>query len=176
MTAKAIYWLDELDQASNELVGKKCANLGEMTRLGLKVPPGFAVSVDAYEQYMRRTDLGPRIADYFAEQGTDLRNDLGKQLDASKAVQAMFADTPMPADLYEEIAAHYRIMCGNKGDEDLAVTVRSSGAISMPGQMETYLNVMGQQDVVSKIIAVWASSFNNRAIAFRRLIDACLES
>jgi pyruvate,water dikinase len=167
MKRKSIYWLDELNQACSDLVGKKCANLGEMTGLGMKVPPGFAVSVDAYEQYMQRTGLGKRIADYFAEQGTNLGKDLAKQMEASKAVQAMFRNTPMPADLDKEIAAHYRTLCENSGADDLAVAVRSSGAISMPGQMETYLNVTGGQDVVRKIIAVWASSFNNRAIAFR---------
>ena len=164
---KSIYWLEELNQALNDRVGKKCANLGEMTNLGLKVPPGFAVSLDAYEQYMQRTGLGDRIADYFGEQGTGLRKDLAKQMEASNAIQEMFENTPMPADLDEEIAAHYRTLCENSGNEDLAVAVRSSGVISMPGQMETYLNVTGGQDVVRKIIAVWASSFNNRAIAFR---------
>ena len=167
MKHKSIYWLDELNQTLNDLVGKKCANLGEMTGLGLKVPPGFAVSVVAYEQYMQRTGLGERIADYFAEQGTSLANDLAMQMEASKAVQEMFRNTPMPADLDKEITEHYRTLCENSGHEDLAVAVRSSGAISMPGQMETYLNVTGGQDVVRKIIAVWASSFNNRAIAFR---------
>lgn len=167
MKRKPFYWLDELNQAFSDLVGKKCANLGEMTGLGLKVPPGFAVSIDAYEQYMQRTDLGERVADYFAEQGTSLDKDLAKQMEASKAVQEMFRNTPMPADLDKEIAAYYQTLCEKSGNEDLAVAVRSSGAISMPGQMETYLNVTGAQDVVRKIIAVWASSFNNRAIAFR---------
>lgn len=167
MKRKSIYWLDELNQAFNDRVGKKCANLGEMIGLGLNVPPGFAVSIDAYKRYMESTGLGDRIADYFAEQGAGLGKDLNRQMEASKAVQEMFGDTPMPADLSEEIAAHYRTLCQSNGNEDLAVAVRSSGTISMPGQMETYLNVTGGQDVVSKIIAVWTSSFNNRAIAFR---------
>ncbi len=167
MTGKPIYLLDELNQAFNDRVGKKCANLGELTGLGLNVPPGFAVSIDAYERYMKSTGLGERIVNYFAEQGAGLDKDLARQMEVSKAVREMFGNTLMPADLDEEITAHYRTLCENSGVEDLAVAVRSSGTISMPGQMETYLNVTGGQDVVRKIIAVWASSFNNRAIAFR---------
>jgi len=166
MERKSIYWLEELNQASNDLVGKKCANLGEMTSLGLNVPPGFAVSVDAYEKYMQDTSLGEKIATYFAEH-TDLDKDLGKQMEAATVIQEMFRSTPMPAELEEEISACYRTLCEESGNEQLAVAVRSSGAVSMPGQMETYLNVSGAEDVVNKIIAVWASSFNNRAIAFR---------
>ncbi len=103
---KSIYWLDELDQTYSDLVGKKCANLGEMTSLGLNVPPGFAVSVDAYERYMKGTGLGKKIADYFAEQGTDLDKNLGKQMEAAKVVQQMFRSTPMPTDC-EAPASHY---------------------------------------------------------------------
>lgn len=167
MKRKLIYRLDELNQTFNDRVGKKCANLGEMTGLGLNVPPGFAVSIDAYKRYMKKTGLGDRIADYFVKQGADLGKDLARQMEVSKAVREMFGNTPMPVDLDEEITAHYRNLCKNSGNEDLAVAVRSSGTISMPGQMETYLNVTGGQDVVRKIIAVWTSSFNNRAIAYR---------
>jgi pyruvate, water dikinase len=166
ITRKSFYWLDELNQAYSDLVGKKCANLGELTSLDLNVPPGFAVSVDAYEKYMQDTGLGEKIAGYFAGH-TDLDKDLGKQMEAAKVVQEMFRSTPMPADMDEEISNYYRALCEKSDDENLAVAVRSSGAISMPGQMETYLNVSGGQDVVARIIAVWASSFNNRAIAFR---------
>jgi pyruvate, water dikinase len=166
ITRKSFYWLNELDQTYVDLVGKKCANLGELTSLDLNVPPGFAVSVDAYEKYMQDTGLGEKIADYFASH-SDLDKDLGKQIEVAKVVQKMFKSTPMPADMDKEISNYYRILCEKSADENLAVAVRSSGAISMPGQMETYLNVCGAQDVVAKIIAVWASSFNNRAIAFR---------
>ena len=163
---KSIYWLDELDQTYTDVVGKKCANLGEMTSLDLNVPPGFAVSVDAYEKYMQDTGLGEKITKYFAEH-KNLDKDLRKQMEVAEVVQEMFKSTPMPADMDEEINNYYRTLCEKGGGEDLAVAVRSSGAISMPGQMETYLNVTGSKNVVARIIAVWASSFNNRAIAFR---------
>ncbi len=55
--AKEIYWLDELSKEHNEIVGKKCANLGELTKIGLRVPSGFALSVKAYEHFMEATGL-----------------------------------------------------------------------------------------------------------------------
>ena len=54
VAGKWIYWLDEVTKDHNDLVGKKCANLGEMTRAGFKVPCGFALSLEAYDRFMRR--------------------------------------------------------------------------------------------------------------------------
>ena len=52
MAEKWIYWFDELRTTDNDMVGKKCANLGEMVYMGMRVPPGFALAVDGYEQFM----------------------------------------------------------------------------------------------------------------------------
>ena len=57
MEVKEIYWLKELSKEHNDLVGKKCANLGELVKLGLKVPYGFALSTMAYEHFMTATGL-----------------------------------------------------------------------------------------------------------------------
>ena len=66
-----------------------------------------------------------------------------------------------------ELQRNYETLCNKVGIPDLAVAVRSSGAISMPGQMETYLNVRGKNEVETKVTQVWASAFTARAIAFR---------
>ena len=58
MAEQWIYWFEELGSEHNNLVGKKCANLGELAKLGLRVPPGFAVSVDGYEKFMTKTGSG----------------------------------------------------------------------------------------------------------------------
>ena len=55
MSKEWVRWFDDLDQECNDLVGKKCANLGEMTRIGLRVPPGFALSLEAYKAFMSAT-------------------------------------------------------------------------------------------------------------------------
>lgn len=168
MTAKKwIYALNELGQQHYELVGKKCANLGEMAKLGMRVPPGFAISIDGFEKYMRMTGLGKRIEAYFASHGEDLKKSIQRQMDASQAAKHMMAETPLPESISEEIERNYESLCSRFGDPKMPVAVRSSGAVSMPGQMETYLYVRGGNEVTQKVREVWESTFNTRAIAFR---------
>jgi pyruvate, water dikinase len=167
MARKWIYALEELGQEHLDLVGKKCANLGEMTKLGMRVPPGFAISVDGFEEYMRATGLGARIEAYFASQGADLKKSIQRQMDASRVAKEMIAETPLPASIADEIERNYEALCVRCDAPDLAVAVRSSGSVSMPGQMETYLHVRGGSEVTRRVLEVWESTFNTRAIAFR---------
>ncbi|CAG4883274.1 conserved protein of unknown function [Georgfuchsia toluolica] len=167
MTKKWIYALEEVGQEHLNLVGRKCANLGEMTKLGMRVPPGFAISVDGFENYMRVTGLGRRIETYFASLGEDLKKSVQKQMDASRAAKDMIAETPLPAGIAEQIVSNYEALCARCGEADLPVAVRSSGSVSMPGQMETYLHVRGSSEVMRRVLEVWESTFNTRAIAFR---------
>jgi pyruvate,water dikinase len=167
MPEPCIYWLHELGREHDQLVGKKCASLGEMTRLGMQVPPGFAIGVDAYRRYMDLTGLSGRIADHFAALGDDLKRSFSKQIEASCAAQEMIRSAPMPAEIGEEIARSYEVLCERCRTPDVPVAVRSSGAVSMPGQMETYLDVRGSAEVERRVVQVWESAFNTRAIAFR---------
>ena len=62
MSEKWIYWLKELGTNDNNIVGKKCANLGELTQAGFNVPPGYALSVEAYKRFMTRDGgYGPSV-------------------------------------------------------------------------------------------------------------------
>ncbi|MBI5445569.1 MAG: PEP/pyruvate-binding domain-containing protein, partial [Deltaproteobacteria bacterium] len=167
MLDKWIHWLEELGRQDNDLVGKKCANLGEMTKIGMRVPPGFAISVFGYQRYMERTGLGAKIERYFSELGPELRHSVSKQMEASRAAKELIASTPIPPDMAEEITRCYDELCTRCGLDDVPVAVRSSGAVSMPGQMETYLHVRGASKVIEKLREVWESTFNTRAIAFR---------
>lgn len=167
MADKWIYWLEELEKDHFELVGKKCANLGEMTRLGMRVPPGFAVSVDGYQRYMETTGLGERIKAIFAARGDSLHHNVAMQMEVSHLSRELIANTPMPEEMAREVRENYAWLCSKCGIDDLPVAVRSSGAVSMPGQMETYLNVCGADDVVRHVVEVWESTFGTRAIAFR---------
>ena len=64
MSTDYIFRIEELGQEFNPLVGKKCANLGEMAKIGLRVPPGFALSLDAYRQFMSETGAAKEISKY----------------------------------------------------------------------------------------------------------------
>jgi pyruvate,water dikinase len=167
MTGKWIYWYDELRSEHNDLVGKKCANLGEMVHMGMRVPPGFAISVDGYEQFMERTGAGDEIRNYVRKNSADLINNVEKQIEASRFIRKTIESKQMPGDMQTALWDHYARLCQTAGRDDLPVATRSSGAVSMPGQMETYLNVRGKRELVSKVIKVWGSAFTTRAISFR---------
>lgn len=166
MSDKWIYWFDELSSEDNDFVGKKCANLGEMRQLGLKVPPGFAISVNGYERFMELTGAGEEIRRYVRE-NRDLLGKIDKQIEASRTIRGFIESKQMPHEMNEELLRYYAELRTRLGMERLPVAVRSSGAISMPGQMETYLNVEGDQELSEKVIRVWGSAFTTRAIAFR---------
>ena len=70
MTAeKLIFWFEELGKEHNDMVGKKCANLGQMTRMGLAVPPGFALSLDAYRLFVKESGLAAEMEQYVQKFG-----------------------------------------------------------------------------------------------------------
>jgi pyruvate,water dikinase len=166
MAKKWIYWFEDLSSDFNDLVGKKCANLGEMTQLGMRVPPGFAISVDGYERFMWTSGAGEEIRRYVFDNRGRLTH-VDKQVEAGRKIRQFIESKSMPQEMGEELHVNYQMLCDRVGIPDLAVAVRSSGAVSMPGQMETYLNVKGRNDLENKVIRVWGSAFTTRAIAFR---------
>ena len=166
MSDKWIFWFEELGTGDNDRVGKKCANLGELTRLGLRTPPGFAISIDGYERFMAKTGAGEEIRRYVQENRDHLK-EVKHQIIASQAIRNIIESKEMPPDMREELFRYYDQLKERAGDQELSVAVRSSGAVSMPGQMESYLNVRWKESVLQKVIQVWGSAFTTRAIAFR---------
>jgi pyruvate, water dikinase len=166
MSDKWIFWFEELGTGDNDRVGKKCANLGELTRLGLRIPPGFAISIDGYERFMAETGAGEEIRHYVQENREYLR-EVKNQIIASQAIRNIVESKEMPPEMREELFRFYDQLKERAGDQELSVAVRSSGAVSMPGQMESYLNVRWKEAVLQKVIQVWGSAFTTRAIAFR---------
>ena len=166
MVQKWIYRLEELRSKDNELVGKKCANLGEMVHMGMRVPPGFAISVDGYERFMDETGTGEEIRKYVEDAGDSIHQ-IQKQVEAGRFIRGIIEGKDMPEGMKHELYTFYDELCETVGLPDVAVATRSSGAVSMPGQMETYLNVKGKRELLKKIIKVWGSAFTTRASAFR---------
>jgi len=166
MPDSLIYWFVELRREHSDLVGKKCANLGEMVHMGLRVPPGFAVSVEAYTQFMKRTGADEEIRQY-VRNARELKNNVKKQIEASQFIREQIESKELPQEMKIELWDYYAQLCQRAETDDLPVATRSSGAISMPGQMDTFLNVRGKQDLANKVVKVWGSAFTTRAIAFR---------
>ena len=164
---KLIFWFEELSERHYDVVGKKCANLGEMIHLGLPVPPGFAISIDVYRKFVRDTGAEQEMTRY-TEGLRDLKGQ-GITLfeEISHRIQEIIESKEMPPEVADAISTFYEDLCDKVGIPDMAVSVRSAGTESRPGMFETYLNVIGVDDVLDKVKKVWASAYTTRAVAFR---------
>jgi pyruvate,water dikinase len=153
-------------------VGGKNSSLGELisglASAGVSVPGGFATTADAYRDFLAHEGLAERIN---AELGSLDVDDVARLAEVGERVRGWILATPFPAQLDREIRAGYRAMCDDGGD--VAVAVRSSATAedlpdaSFAGQQETLLNVRGADAVVHATHEVFASLFNDRAIAYR---------
>ena len=175
MHERFIFWLEELGQEHCEIVGSKCGNLGEMAKIGLPIPPGFALSVDAYKDFMIQTNAIQEIKDYLGKLSGGIEN-IQQFNQASEEIRQIAESKEMPNVMKELILSYYDHLCHKCNCTDIAVSTRSAGPVSHPGQYETYLNVKGEADLLEKIKKVWASSFNPRSLAFRKRKGLPLEN
>jgi pyruvate,water dikinase len=168
MTAEnLIFWFEELGKEHNDIVGKKCANLGEMTRMGLAVPPGFALSLDVYRLFVKESGLASEMERYVQKFG-DLKGQGITVFDEmSQTLRGMIAARDIPETLKTQIVGYYEELSRRLRIDNPAVSVRSAGTESRPGMFETFLNVKGKEDLLGKVKKVWASAYTPRAIAFR---------
>lgn len=180
MEDREVYWLEEIGQEYNDIVGKKSANLAEALKVaGIQGPPGFAISIGVCERFINETGIDREIQQYLRQNVPDGIGpaDLEQLEQVSLALRNIVESRGMPSALKETIASHYRILCDRCGATDVAVSVRSAGFKSHPGQYETCLNVKGAEQVLGKVIKVWSSIYNTRSIsvAIRQAmpIDEC---
>ncbi|MFL6587517.1 MAG: phosphoenolpyruvate synthase [Luteimonas sp.] len=169
-----ILWLHDLRLSDLAQVGGKNSSLGEMignlAKLGVSVPGGFATTADAFKAFIAHNDLHQRIFDRLAPLDVE---DVGALTAAGKEIRGWVIDAPLQPDLDADIRAAYDTLASENGGGDIAVAVRSSATAedlpdaSFAGQQETFLNVTGADDVVVKVKEVFASLYNDRAIAYR---------
>ena len=162
---------DEVGMQDIERVGGKNASIGEMlralTRLGVRVPQGFATTADAYREFLHKDGLDKRIA---AELATLNVEDVEALARCGARIRQWIMDTPFNADLERAVLERWTAMDAGHG---IAVAVRSSATAedlpeaSFAGQQETFLNVRGAAPVLKAMHEVYASLFNDRAIAYR---------
>ena len=170
-----ILWFEELDRECKDQFGKKCANLGEMTKIGLRVPPGFALSLEAYKDFISFTGADMEIKKYLDNVGHGFES-IQHFNEASAELRGIVESKDMPQEMREAIFSHYQELCQRWNMEEMSVSTRSAGAASHPGQYETHLNVRGELDVIEKIKKVWASTFNPRSLSARKRAGLPLES
>ena len=163
--------LAELGMNDVEIVGGKNASLGEMisnlNNLGVSVPGGFATTAAAYRDFLAADGLDKRINEILTELNVD---DIDALTGAGAQIREWILGTPLPERLMDAIHSAWEEM--SEGN-DIAVAVRSSATAedlpdaSFAGQQETFLNIRGIEHLVDALHQVFASLFNDRAIAYR---------
>jgi len=157
-------WYDEMDGKDYPIVGKKNANLGEMIKAGIPVSPGFAITIYTNDQFLILSGIKAEIE---KQLGTLGQVTFETTKEASALAMGLIEGATMPAIIGDDILSNYHKLCERSGVGACPVAVRSSGAISMPGQMETYLNIYGEKDLIEYIKKCWASAYNVEAIMYR---------
>ncbi len=156
-----IAWLDEIDKYDMPHVGGKGANLGELFRAGFPVPRAFCVTTSAYQSQLEGAAIGQTLTGLLTSDATDLDR-------WSESIQASFLAAPILAPIEGAIRTAYRAL-GNT----IPVAVRSSATAedlpgaSFAGQMETFLGVCGEQNLLEAIRKCWASLWSARAMHYR---------
>ncbi len=153
-------------------VGGKNASLGEMIgelgATGVRVPSGFATTATAFREFLAQSQLDARIAARLS--GLDV-DDVKKLAEAGAEIRRWISDAPLPPGLIDAIKQSYMALAG--GDPDATWAVRSSATAedlpdaSFAGQQETYLNIKGIENILHAVKEVFASLYNDRAIAYR---------
>jgi len=167
MADREVYRLEEIGEEYNDVVGKKSANLGEALKVvGIQGPPGFAISLGAYQRFINETGINREILQYLQQNFPEGigPTDLEKFEQVSLTLRNIVESRGLPTALKQIITRHYRELCEKCGSTDVAVSVRSAGVKSHPGQYETYLNVKGAEQVLQKVVKVWSSIYNTRSI------------
>ncbi len=162
---------EKLRMTDVDSVGGKNASLGEMISqlagAGVRVPGGFATTAEAFRDFLKSTSLDQRIADRLASLDPENVRDLAS---VGAQIRQWIIETPFPADFEREIRDAFAVL---DADGKGSFAVRSSATAedlpdaSFAGQQETFLNVVGIDDVLEKIRHVFASLYNDRAISYR---------
>ncbi len=167
-----IIWFENLGMSDVDRVGGKNASLGEMisnlANAGVSVPGGFATTAHAYREFLAQDGLQDRIDS--ALDKLDI-NDVNELARVGAQIRQWVIDTPFPETLLKEIETAFASL--QDGNTNMAVAVRSSATAedlpdaSFAGQQETFLNVVGFDQVKLAVKEVFASLFNDRAISYR---------
>lgn len=172
--ATDIRWFEELSKDDVEIAGGKGANLGEMTRAGLPVPPGFVVLASGFQAFTAANHLDELIE----KELVDLDPEDHEALEAAaSAVQEQVRRGTMPDAVCREIIAAYANLCQRRKTNDELVAIRSSATMedtdqaSFAGMNRSFVNVKSGDEVVRNVQEVWASLYSPRVIYYRKRLE-----
>ena len=165
---QAVVWLEEVGKNDLSVVGGKGASLGEMINIGVPVPGGFAVTAQAFRDFINRAGIAKKLFEAL-DVDVNQESELHK---AEEAAKKLIMDAKVPEDIEKAIKSRYEEMVKREGKQ-VFVAVRSSATAedlpdaSFAGQQETYLNMRGAEDVFFAVRKCWASLYGARAIFYR---------
>jgi len=165
-----VRWLDAYDPAERGRLGGKNASLGELLAAGLPVPPGFAVTVDAYHTVRQHEQVRRGVTELLGE--VDL-GDAAALEELSAAIRRRIEAVPLHDGVAGAVRTAYQELCERCACEAVPVAVRSSATAedlpdaSFAGEHDTFLWVRGADDVLRQLACCWSSLFTARAIAYR---------
>jgi pyruvate,water dikinase len=172
MANRYVLPLESLRMTDVASVGGKNASLGELisqlAASGVRVPGGFATTAQAFDDFLKHNKLDARIDATLAKVDVDDMSALAK---AGAEIRALVEKAPLPPELEKQIREEYARVA--KGDDKASFAVRSSATAedlpdaSFAGQQETYLNIRGDDNILDAVRRVYASLYNDRAIAYR---------
>jgi pyruvate,water dikinase len=173
MARSFIRWLEDIGAGDTESVGGKNASLGEMVRnlgrAGITVPPGFAVTSDAFRHFLSANNLEPLIVAKLAE----LKGGKVSSAEIGSATRTAIETAEWPKDLADAVCHAYRDLSRRLRVDEADVAVRSSATAedlpeaSFAGQQETFLNIRGEAALLNAARRCFASLFTDRAISYR---------
>jgi pyruvate,water dikinase len=171
---KYVLWFKEISKDDVPLVGGKNASLGEMfsklSRKGIQVPNGFAITAEAFRYYLRFNQIEEKIREIFEKFNPKSIQSLKE---TGEKARSLILKGKFPPDLEKEILENYQKLSKIYNQENLDVAVRSSATAedlvtaSFAGQHESYINISGNENVLKAVKKCFASLFTDRAIAYR---------
>lgn len=166
-SASVIAWFDAIGLQDRPAVGGKGGSLGELTKAGIAVPPGFVVRTEAFEQFILALDAEQPLRALIEALDPD---ELGRVQAVTAAIRERIGRAPLPASVDAAIRAAWRQLTG----AGQPVAVRSSATTedaedaSFAGLQDTYLWVLGEDQVVQKTRSCWASLYSVESVCYRR--------
>lgn len=153
----------QLDKSDVDLAGGKGASLGEMTKVGIPVPPGFVVLASAFEKFLEETDLNVEIDSILHSVDTDKMHTVE---DASEEIRSLVVNAEMPKNIAAEIQKFFKGLNTKYVAVRSSATAEDSASAAWAGQLESYLNTT-EENLLENVKRCWASLFTPRAIFYR---------
>ncbi|KPJ56938.1 phosphoenolpyruvate synthase [Parcubacteria bacterium DG_74_2] len=173
-TLKFIIWYKDISFKKLPLVGGKNASLGEMIRelskKGIRIPDGFALTTKAYQYFLKENKIDRKLKKVFKKFNPKSIRSLQE---TGKKARNLILRSKFPPNLKKEIIETYKKLSKKYNQKNVDVAVRSSGVaedaptMSFAGQFETFLNTSGEKDLLKALKKCFASTFNDRVIAYR---------